>query len=367
MNGMESGKVSGNDSGPAAAECGWAQAQISLLLYGELSFDEEEKVESHIDACEACRAALDRQTQLHAAFDQVSIDPPASLLNQCRNGLWSRLDDEPAPQPALSNPPYLTSVDRHPETDPHHHTWWGHVLWDHLVDALLLRPVPGVAGRWLRPIGAFALLAIGFLGARMAPGLMPNLLPGAGALAEMSLTQPAASHVRYVEPGAGGQVQIILDETRQRIISGHLDDRNIRSLLLTAAKDPSDPGLRTETLDILSNIAQNNATQASDIRDVLVFALEHDQNAGVRLKAMEGLKPLAHDPRVRTALAAALLSDENPGVRTQAIDVLSSGSNAMNRTIVGTLQELMMREDNAYVRDRCRLVLESLKASPETY
>ena len=44
MNGMESGKVSGNDSGPAAAECGWAQAQISLLLYGELSFDEEEKV-----------------------------------------------------------------------------------------------------------------------------------------------------------------------------------------------------------------------------------------------------------------------------------------------------------------------------------
>jgi hypothetical protein len=246
------------------------------------------------------------------------------------------------------------------------------------VDALLLRPVPGTAGpapaaieRWLRPIGAFALLAIGFLGARMAPGLMPNLLPnlgqGTGALGEMSLTQPAASHVRYVEPGAGGQVQIILDETRQRVISGHLDDRNIRSLLLTAAKDPSDPGLRTETLDILSNIAQNNATQASDIRDVLVFALEHDQNAGVRLKAMEGLKPLAHDPRVRTALAAALLSDENPGVRTQAIDVLSSGSNAMNRTIVGTLQELMMREENAYVRDRCRLVLESLKASPETY
>jgi len=351
MNGMESGKVSGD----VGIDCGWARAQLSLLLYGELSFDEEEKVESHIDACGECRAALDRETQLHAAFDQSAVEPPASLLNECRNELWSRLAEEPPPQPALA-----TQRGAH-GSEPD--TWWGHTLWDHLVDALMLRPVPGVAGKWLRPVGAFALLAIGFLGARMAPGL----IPGADTLGEMSLTEPAASHVRYVEPGASGQVQIVLDETRQRVISGRIDDKNIRSLLLTAAKDPSDPGLRTETLDILNNITHNDVAQASDIRDVLVFALGHDQNAGVRLKAMEGLKPLARDPRVRTALAAALLNDENPGVRTQAIDVLSSGSSAMNRTIVGTLQELMMHEDNAYVRDRCRLVLESLKASPETF
>jgi len=99
-----------------------------------------------------------------------------------------------------------------------------------------------------------------------------------------------------------------------------------------------------------------------------VFALRHDQNAGVRLKAMEGLKPLAHDPEVRAALASALLNDENPGVRTQAIDLLTAGPGlSVDRDIVGTLQELMLHENNAYVRDRGRLVLESLKASPETY
>jgi hypothetical protein len=364
MNGIESGKGSGNDLGHAATDCGWARSQLSLLLYGELSFDEEEKVEAHVDACGDCRAALDRETLLHAAFDQCAVEPPASLLNECRSDLWARLSEEPPPQPVLSSAAPIsqsreTQTVSHP--DRHPVTWWGHVLWDRLVDALMLHPVPGAG--WLRPVGALALVAIGFLGARMAPGLMP----GGGALGEMSLTEPAASHVRYVEPGASGQVQIVLDETRQRVISGRLDDKNIRSLLLTAAKDPSDPGLRTETLDILSNIAQNSEAQASDIRDVLVFALGHDQNAGVRLKAMEGLKPLADDPRVRTALAAALLSDENPGVRTEAIDVLSSGSSAMNRTIVGTLQELMLHEDNAYVRDRCRLVLESLKASPDTF
>jgi hypothetical protein len=242
--------------------------------------------------------------------------------------------------------------------------WWGHQLWDRIVDALMLDADPGA--RWMRPVGALALVAIGFFGARLAPGLAGGASPfGPG---EMSLTEPGSAHVRNVEPGAGGQVQIVVDETRQRVVSGRLDDRKIRSLLLAAATDPSDPGLRTETLDILNNLAQVNHVPAADVRDTLVFALRHDQNAGVRLKAMEGLKPLAHDPEVRAALAAALLSDENPGVRTQAIDVLTAGPGlSVDRDIVATLQELMLHENNAYVRDRGRLVLESLKASPETY
>jgi hypothetical protein len=365
MNGNESGKVSGhapaNAEGAASSDgaCDWARAQLSLLLYGELSFDEEEKLESHLEACAGCRQALDRETRLHAAFDQVAVEPPASLLNQCRQELWDKLKDLPPPErvsPAPAPPAQRTM-------------WWGHELWDRFVDALTLHAEPGSAGKWMRPVGALALVAIGFLGARMAPGLVP-MNP---AIGEMSLTEPGSAHVRYVEPGSGGQVQIVVDETRQRIVSGRLDDSKIRSLLLAAATDPSDPGLRTETLTILNgailkSLAQADHVPAADVRDTLVFALRHDQNAGVRLKAMEGLKPLARDPEVRAALASALLNDENPGVRTQAIDALTAGPGlSVDRDIVGTLQELMLHENNAYVRDRGRLVLESLKASPETY
>jgi len=369
MNGKESGKVSGREpgnteGGASGARCDWARAQLSLLLYGELSFDEEEKLESHLEACTECREALDRETRLHAAFDHVAVEPPASLLSQCRQDLWERLKDLPPPERAVLLPAQRTS--------PHRVMWWGHELWDRFVDALTLHAEPGT-GRWMRPVGALALVAIGFFGARMAPGLVP--MGGASPFGpgEMSLTEPGSAHVRTVESSAGGQVQIVVDETRQRIVSGRLDDRKIRSLLLAAATDPSDPGLRTETLDILNNAILNNLSQANhvpapDVRDTLVFALRHDQNAGVRLKAMEGLKPLAHDPEVRAALASALLNDENPGVRTQAIDLLTAGPGlSVDRDIVGTLQELMLHENNAYVRDRGRLVLESLKASPETY
>lgn len=355
MNG-ESDKVSGDPGYAEGRDCDWACAQLSLLLYGELSFDDEEKVETHLAVCGGCREELDRETRLHAAFDSVAVEPAATLLARCRQDLRMALKDLPPPEPSAASiePPAPKPV------------WWGHEFWDRFVDALTLRAEPGSAGRWMRPIGALALVAIGFFGARLAPGLAP--MGGASQLDEMSLTQPGASHVRYVEPGSGGQVQIVVDETRQHTVSGRLDDRRIRSLLLAAATDPSDPGLRTETLDILNTLAQVDHVAAPDVRDTLVFALRHDQNAGVRLKAMEGLKPMAQDPEVRAALASALLNDANPGVRTQAIDALTAGPGlSVDRDIVGTLQELMLHESNAYVRDRGRLVLESLKASPETY
>jgi hypothetical protein len=177
--------------------------------------------------------------------------------------------------------------------------------------------------------------------------------------------------VRSVGPAPNGGIQIVLDETRQRIVSGGLDDQKIRILLLSAAKDPADPGLRYETVGIL-----NDRAQAAEVRDTLIYALEHDENAGVRLKAMDGLRPFVLQPEVRKALAGVLLSDGNPGMRTQAIDLLTQGvgesadktaGSALDRDVIGTLQELMNRENNAYVRQRGQRVLQLVNASQETY
>jgi hypothetical protein len=135
----------------------------------------------------------------------------------------------------------------------------------------------------------------------------------------------------------------------------------IRALLLSAARDPSDPGLRAETLTILTT-----QSQAPDVRSVLLQALEHDQNSGVRLKALDGLRPFARDREVQSALARVLLTDANPGIRTQAIDLLSIDP-AAERYVVGAIQELMMRENNDYIRERGQRLLEAVKASAEMY
>jgi hypothetical protein len=308
--------------------CEKIRTQLAMLLYGELSFDEEGAVDEHLEGCAECRAALERQRTLHAAFDQLEAEPAASVLWESRQNLQRQIAAEHAPSGQ-----FLKGAN-----------WW-----DQFLDT-----------RWLKSAGALALLSIGFFGARLFPGL------GLG-ITGMSLVDPGAQRVRSVEPGPNGGIQIVLDETRQRVVLGGLDDQNIRVLLLSAAKDPSDPGLRYETVGIL-----NDRAQAAEVRDTLIYALEHDENAGVRLKAMDGLRPLVRQPEVRKALAGVLLSDGNPGMRTQAIDLLTQGvgestSNALDRDVIGTLQELMNRENNAYVRQRGQRVLQLVNASQETY
>jgi hypothetical protein len=130
-------------------------------------------------------------------------------------------------------------------------------------------------------------------------------------------------------------------------------------LLLTAAKDPSDAGLRVESVDLLKN-----NPQSAEIRTALVYALEHDSNAGVRLKALDGLKQFAEDPNTRQALTHVLLTDDNPGVRTQVIDLLVQRH---TEAMVGVLQELMEKDDNGYIRMRSQKVLQEMNASAETY
>ena len=171
--------------------------------------------------------------------------------------------------------------------------------------------------------------------------------------------EPLASRVRYVEPQPSGQVQIVIDETRQRVLSGDMQDEDIRRLLLAAARESADPGLRVEMMDLLKS-----QPQTDDVRRALLHALQHDPNSGVRLKALEALRSSAPDSEMRRVLSHVLLTDDNPGIRTQAVDLL-----VQNRepSLAGVLQELMTREDNNYVRLKCQKVLHEMNASVETF
>jgi len=307
--------------------CEEARKNLPLFLYGELSFDEEELVEGHMDECSACRTALAREKAMFRALDEAEAVPAPQQLEESRAELRRRLSV--AGRMALG----------------------GSGWWDKVREGFTIRFhfAPGIA----QVAGAAAMLALGFFTARVAPNSFLGNWHSAGML------DPATSRVRYVEPLGSGRVQVVIDETHQRVLSGNVDDQGIQRLLLTAAKDPSDAGLRVESVDLLKN-----NSQSAEIRSALVYALEHDTNAGVRLKALDGLKQFAEDPDTRQALTQVLLTDENPGVRTQVIDLLvQRHTDAM----VGVLQELLEKEDNGYIRMRCQKVLQDMNASVETY
>ena len=289
-------------------KCESAREELALFLYGELSFDQEERLEQHLEGCPECRAELERERRLQAAGRSQELEVDPELLKNCRRDLHFRGRG--------ARPGEARARD-----------WWSWLRW-----------------RVLGPAGALALVAAGFFGARIG-------MTGGGA--------PVVSRIRYIQPDAGGRVQIVVEESRQRVVEGRLDDAGIRRLLLTAAKDPDDPGLRVETMDLLKG-----QSGSSEVRAALLTALEHDPNSGVRLKALEGLKTFAGAPESRKALLEVLRGDENPGVRTQAIDLLMQHR---DDSLVEPLQQLLRKEDNRYIRSRCQNALREMRASVETF
>src|SRR5690349_12135055 len=229
---------------------------IPLYLYGEVTPAVEELVEEHIAGCAACAQEFKLQKAVNAALDTREMTVPAGLLQQCRGDLTRRIGREPGYQRS------------------------GHGLVDWIRDTLH----HGIPLRV--PLGAMALIAIGYFGARLTGPGGDSLL--AGRRATNAGIENSISAIRAIEPQASGMVRIAVDEIHRREVTGRVDDEKIQRLLLAAVRDENNPGVRVESVGMLKQCAQS-----SPVRAALVDTVLHDANAGVRLKAVEGLKAFA--------------------------------------------------------------------------
>ncbi len=295
--------------------------QFTLYSYGEVSPEVEERIEAHLTECVECKAAFAKHKAFMEALDQRDDVVDGSLLTQCRASFRQQLAAETA-------------------TGAHRGGWLHNLrnFWQWNIPFKV-------------PVGAMALVAVGFFAARYTPEKFGGVSAGLG--------QPMFSTVKSIQPGESGKVQIAVDEVQRHVVSGGLDDPRIQQLLLDAVHEESNPGLRVASIGML----QNNGEQL-EVRQALIDSMTHDPNAGVRLKAIEGLKQYAGDSAVRKALENVLLKDDDAGVRVQAIDLLTAHH---DDSLVGVLQDVMQREDDGYIRVRARDLLQAMKASVDTY
>ncbi len=305
--------------------CDAVRKLIPLYYYGELTPEEEDEAEAHVHECGACARQMEGARALAAALDRRRMEPPATLLADCRADLAAAV--------------------RGAVAEPARRPWR---LWQEAAAATLA----GFA-RWRQPLGATALIAVGFLAARLVPA-------GSGvSTASLAPSEGVFVNVRSAQPDGSGRVRIAYDETRRREVTGAIGNQEIQKLLLAAAHEEDDPGVRVESVDLLKD-----RVGSGEVRDALMNALLHDSNPGVRLKALEGLKPLAAEPPVRGALSEALQFDDNDAVRMQVVDLLTMRH---DDAMVGVLQNLVQKEDNSYVRLKCEKALKEMNASIGTF
>ncbi|MBC7927180.1 MAG: HEAT repeat domain-containing protein [Bryobacteraceae bacterium] len=306
--------------------CELVVKQLPLMLYGELSFDEEETLQQHLENCASCRSGLEKTRQLHRILDASEQEFPLESLTAARRKL-------------------RVSLAAIRESEAERGAGQFRASW-------LAQSLARWNGLW-KPALVFGAMTVAFVAGRQMPANTPSgFLPNGPA-------GPVASRVRFVQPEESGRVQIVVEEVRQKVLEGGLHDDAIRSLLVSATREAHDPGVRVETMDLLKT-----QSASTEVRRALLSALQHDPNPGVRLKALEGLRVSASDTESRRVLAQVLLTDENPGVRTQAIDLLTQ---QRGPEMVGVLQELVSREGNDYVRLKCQKVLREMNASVETF
>ena len=277
-----------------------------LVFYAceEVSENERKLIDEHLAVCASCAEQLTGERALWEAIG--AANPPAgeinsadALLAQCRSQLAETLDD-------LA----VTPVREH----------WQPFGWVRRFMALR----PAWSGAMLVFFGAL-------LGAHVIPWLQ-NSVPGnsngrvVNVLASQKLTDEQLSKMAVAginlapwPNAAPGTVQLQLRAEQPMVISGNVDDSNMRRVLTYVVENGErfDAGVRLDCLDALKAQARD-----AQVRKALLLAARKDQNPAVRMKALEALKEAASDDTVREALLDALEHDANPGVRVEVVNML---------------------------------------------
>jgi hypothetical protein len=308
--------------------CEWVKDNVTLYVYDELADDARYEMEQHLGRCAGCAAELETARRFkQAMFAYPQMEPTPNLLASCRMGLQEAL-----------------------ESARQHRAW----RWSFDPTA------------WLRQVRFSPALASVILIFGFAAGILttwqvagPRAARTGGATAVSAspaqATEASISGIRGISQAPGSnKIEIKYDKVSSESVEGSLDDPRIQQLLLYAARNNNNSGVRMDSVDLLTQNSKDDHA-----REVLIYALRYDTNPGVRLKALEGLKNYVKDDvRVRDAMLEALVNDSNPGVRAEAIQMIQPVK--ADGSVRDVLQHLARQDRDQYIRSQARQVLSSM-------
>jgi hypothetical protein len=305
-------------------KCEWVQENILLHIYNELADDARYELEQHLARCTDCTAELKAARKFHATISQLPVDEPSpNLVASSRMRLQEALETT------------------------EQGGFWQRLMFDPAVWLRQVRFAPALAA---------VIFMLGFAGGigatyKIASGGQ-TILPG---VATPQATESSISGIQSISQDPdSSQISIKYNTVSTQEASGSLNDQRIQQLLLFAARNNYNSGVRMDSVDLLTQ--KPNDTH---VREALIYALRYDSNPGVRLKALEALGPYVKDDvRVRDAVLEVLVNDANPGVRTQALHLLEPVR--ADSSVRAVMQKLAENDQNQYIRSQARTVLAQL-------
>jgi anti-sigma factor RsiW len=311
-------------------KCEWVRENIVFQVYGELADDARHELEQHVTRCTECAAELKAEQDFYALLSKDRAeDPTPNLLTASRMRLqegletvqqgsfWSRLAFDPAN--------WLRQVRFSPA----------------LASLILILGFAGGIGTTYKFYGPHA--------GRVDQGPIavtgPSQVPTAASIAGIDSVTPV--------PGTD-QVSIKYNTVSSQQMQGSLNDQQIQQLLLYAARNNYNSGVRVDSVDLLAQ--RSGDTQ---VREALIYALQNDTNPGVRLKSLTALgNYVKSDTTVRDAVLRSLVNDDNSGVRIEALRLIEPVK--ADGSVRGVLMALAAKDQSTYIKSQARTMLAQL-------
>ncbi|HTW47011.1 MAG TPA: HEAT repeat domain-containing protein [Acidobacteriaceae bacterium] len=322
--------------------CQMAQEDIVLAVYGELPDDRAHQLEQHLAQCERCRQEMEAVAGLQKAMTVLPLEEPSpSLLARTR----LRLDE------ALDALPHAGFLVRRWQS---FRRGFGRLQSAPVMASALLLVGLG-AGGW----GGYRA---GMRAAMPAPAASQDASANAAGIPvmpDLDDSQIAGVSSITLEPNTEN-VEVRFNRVVPETAFGTLDDPQIRELLLLGARNPDNPDVHADSVDLLAQECRNgHQCTGGPIRNALMVALRYDKSAKVRSKALAGLEPyIAIDTRTRDAVLEALLNDPDPEIRSQAIGLLAPVD--ADSSVREVLQTVASQDQNPHIRTVSREFLEQV-------
>ena len=307
--------------------CKEFEESLELSPYDETPPEARARLDAHLETCADCRARQEQMHRLHKLLSEsrkAGSEPSPQFLAECRMALDESLDRE------------LSTV-----------SWkkLGAELWSGLTT------LPMSRASWAVALLLFGI-GLGWTLRTISPRILqPGGSQGEGATTQSSLNPDMSNmHINAItqvspapDSNSTGEVRITVDAERRMTLQGSLDDPRIRKVLEDALKGYSNPGIRRDSLAAL----QGGAGRLPSVRNAVLYALQHDANAGVRLEALRAVRKLDWTPEVQQALVQAIAPENNPGIRVGALDILVEHADPSTLPI---FERLATEDSNRYVR-----------------
>jgi HEAT repeats len=305
-------------------KCQSARDCIVLLNYGELPDELAGVLEQHLTGCEDCREELEAFRGFEERLTSLPVlEPSPNLLAQSR----MRLDD------ALDMIPphgFLTRL------RTNFYRWVGH-----------LQSAPALAT---------LLLGVGFLSGNFTHRYQVAHAPKPQGTVTIAhpLEGVVANVTGIVRTPNSELVQVNYNKIVPESMEGSLDSKEIRDLLLVGTNAAATDRVRMNSVSLLTSecVAGHECKLSTDGKGIvptLMVSLRYDRDAGVRMKALEGLQRfVGQDQHVRDAVLEAVAHDSDPEVRRTAIGVLEPVQS--DSSVQQVLRTVSTQDANPYIR-----------------